>query len=488
MSTAATPTVAPSAGLNLERRRDFPGWLPAMLVKELRQGLRTRGFVGTFVAFQVIMTMMTIFAIAGGTGSGTFSMLQGTYWAVLGAQLLLVTPARALAGLQAEIESRAVDLLLLTRLTAWRIVLGKWISLLAQAALLVVAMLPYGVARYFFGSVNLVNELEMIGGAFLASGVLTAAALWASALPKITRVVLAIGLVFLWQGIPMFSIMFMMPRGRGGMAFTAFSTAGASWLMLFNVTLVLAFCLIGAVRKLAPPAESQAPWLRLLPILACLPVPFLSTRETVAQLAAAGILFAIIAVIELARAEEPMAAHWRPWARRGLFGRVIGRFVQPGWASAMEWVLVAVVIVMLAGWLKEPDWKVLPLAILGAEALVFPALLMTWLSARFAQQRVAGYILIFGASSLIAAVGAATGTMGRVNDVAEFVLLLLPISSFWSTAGLNAPPGMAALVCQLIVALGVLALAWVRAKPYREQRRAFAAAEPVALPNPPPGA
>src|SRR6185436_10235188 len=123
---------------SIARRVDFPTWLPAMLVKELRQGLRARGFVGTLVGFQVVMTLFTVFAIAGGTGSSSFEILQGAYWAMLNLQLLLITPIRAMAGLQAELETRSIDLLLLTRLTAWRVVLGKWCSLLVQAALLVI--------------------------------------------------------------------------------------------------------------------------------------------------------------------------------------------------------------------------------------------------------------------------------------------------------------------------------------------------------------
>ena len=42
--------------------RDFPGWLPPMLVKELRQGLRTRGFIGTLMSFQLLMLILTLIA------------------------------------------------------------------------------------------------------------------------------------------------------------------------------------------------------------------------------------------------------------------------------------------------------------------------------------------------------------------------------------------------------------------------------------------
>ena len=66
--------------------------------------------------------------------------MNGVFWFIVGLQLLLVTPARAFGGLRTEIDSRSLDLLVLTRLTAWRIVLGKWTSLMVQALLLVIAL------------------------------------------------------------------------------------------------------------------------------------------------------------------------------------------------------------------------------------------------------------------------------------------------------------------------------------------------------------
>ncbi len=481
--TTATATVKPLEA-QVARRVDFPTWLPAMLVKELRQGLRAKGFVGTLVGFQVIMTLFTIFAIAGGSGSASFGILQGAYWVMLNVQLLVITPGRAITGLQAELDTRAIDLLLLTRLTAWRVVLGKWISLLVQAALLVVAMLPYGVARYFFGSVDLAGEVKLIALLFAGSAVLTAAALWSSALPKVARVALGIGVVFAWQFIPGLNIaMSLMTGSRPGRGMgPGMSVSGpAMWLLVFNAALVLALCLVGAVRKLAPRAESQSGLMRVLPLLAIVPVPFMSLSMAAGQTAVAGIIFVIVAAFELARAEEPMGCHWRAWSRFGLIGRSIGRFVQPGWASAMEWLLVIAAAVAVGGYWTPQPWKVAQLAVLGAEALLFPALLLTFMSGQFTQ-RAAGYVLVLGGASLIAAVGAASASVMKMNDLADLTLMLLPISSFWTTVGARVRPTDAVLTAQMVVAGLVIGGAWWRARPYRLQRRQFAAAtsEPAA--------
>src|SRR3954469_2638167 len=124
MSSTSLPASAAPLPVPV-KRGDFPTWLPAMLVKELRQGLRTRGFVGAFIVFQVIMVLLMVGTVFGSIfGSGMpqaviANTITNFFWSLLGAQLLIATPARALGTLQVELDSRGLDLLVLTRLTAW---------------------------------------------------------------------------------------------------------------------------------------------------------------------------------------------------------------------------------------------------------------------------------------------------------------------------------------------------------------------------------
>ncbi len=472
---SATEATLTPAEEQIARRIDFPTWLPAMLVKELRQGLRQRGFIAALVGFQVLMTLFLIFAVAGGTGSASFDILQSAYWVMINVQLLIVTPLRAVTGLQAELDSRWVDLMMLTRLTAWRIVLGKWFSLVVQGGLLVVAMLPYGVARYFFGSVDLVSEARIIAVIFAASAVVTAAALWSSVLPKLARVVLAIGVAFLWQFAPGSIATLFASRSRSGGPGLTFAVAGTGanwWLLVFDALLLLVVCLVGAVRKLSPRAESQTLLMRGLPLLGLLPLPLLSLRDMMPQAGLTAIFFIIVAALELARAEEPMECHWRAWTRFGRWGRVVGRLVQPGWASAIEWVMVAAAAAALGGYATVMPWKVALAALLGAEALIFPALLLTWMSSQFTQ-RTAGYALLLIGASVLAAISATAGVFGNLATAADRVMMLMPISSFWSVLQLSVPPPTPVLLGQILLAGAVLGGAWLRASPYRRQRREF---------------
>jgi hypothetical protein len=482
-SSAATPA-APATPLEavIAKRIDFPTWLPAMLVKELREGLRQRGFVAALVGFQVIMTLFLIFAVAGGSGSMSYATLQNAYWLMLGAQLLIITPLRAVAGLQAELDARFIDLLMLTRLTAWRIVLGKWFSLVAQGVLLVIALLPYGVARYFFGSVDLLMEARIILLMLAASAVLTAAALWSSVLPKVARFGLVLVVVFLWQFIPgSFSMLFStrtVVRGPG----VGLGNSSMWWVALVDILLVLALCLIGAVRRLAPRAESQTLFTRLLPLLGFLPLFALRRSDAYGQALLTGIFFALIAILELGRQEEPMESHWTAWSRRGAWGRLVGRLVQPGWASAIEWVLVVAVGGVFAMWVAYGRFDVtngirLTLAVVFAvEALFFPVLLMTWMTRQFSHRLATGYGLLFIGASVLGSV-AQVGTQVRMTGVAtsiSYVVTVLPIASFWSRMGPGWSRTLGPIVTvQLLIAVAVIVATWMRARPYRLQRRQF---------------
>ena len=72
---------------------------------------------------------------------------------------LLIIPISALNAIGSEIRGNTLELIFLTRLTALRIVVGKWFALFAQSLLLVCAVLPYLVLRYFMGGVNLTSRV-----------------------------------------------------------------------------------------------------------------------------------------------------------------------------------------------------------------------------------------------------------------------------------------------------------------------------------------
>ena len=80
---------------------DFPTWMPAVLVKELRQGLHTGGFVGMLLLFHAVMVVAmttTVVALPGATAAAranAASISDQFFWTLLGVMLLAVLPARA---------------------------------------------------------------------------------------------------------------------------------------------------------------------------------------------------------------------------------------------------------------------------------------------------------------------------------------------------------------------------------------------------------
>jgi hypothetical protein len=135
-----------------------------MIVKELRQGVQSGGFVWTFMGLQAVMCLVmslgvsTVDLAARGARDG----FEFFFWLAVTVAVLFVVPLRGLGAISGEQAGHKLDLVQLTQLSATKIVLGKWLAILAQALLLVTAILPYVVLRYFFGNVNVISSLAII--------------------------------------------------------------------------------------------------------------------------------------------------------------------------------------------------------------------------------------------------------------------------------------------------------------------------------------
>lgn len=501
-ATVSPPPLPPSAVL----QRDFPGWLPPMLVKELRQGLRTRGFVGTLMIFQTIMLVLMLGALAT-QGSispaarmGGAMATSGFFWTIIGVQLILVTPSRALGGMQLEVDGRTLDLLMLTRLNAWRVVLGKWVSLLVQAALLLVTMLPYLVVRYFTDNADVLADFGRCLVMFVICAVLSAAGLWASGVAKVMRVLIVILLVFGAQGFSgMFGGRFMGMRVGAGASSPAFGFLDSP-LDYFNVVLITLFFLVNAVRNVAPRAENYCFFARVLPLLAMFaaPVVHLIGAKNVArdQLFGAAAFLAFVLLFELALGRDPMPSHWRKW-RRDVFTRLIGHLSLPGWQSAFLFGLVAaaiwvllVLILFPSGTMtsRETALLIARLALLALAGLIFPAVVRS-----FFRPGSASPVLLYFSALIVPVLTSGVGLwleQSKWKIVAlKNLMMVMPVSSFlFALPGASASPTLAvagrlAMVqLAMVVAIAVLAVAWWQGRPYWHQLRLFEARDRVPRP------
>ncbi len=170
-----------------------------MLVKELRQGLRTKIFLTAFIGFQAILLIMVLsaFASAGNTYESA-EFLNTAIWSLLTIMLIVITPLRGQFALEKEIRTGTLELLQITNLDAWHIVRGKWSALVGEAMLYLAAALPYFTLRYFLGGVHILSDLGWLALIALASASLTAVVVGLSGFRSVLlRIGIAIGIVML---------------------------------------------------------------------------------------------------------------------------------------------------------------------------------------------------------------------------------------------------------------------------------------------------
>jgi len=170
----------PTAHLN-----DFSDRLSPMLVKELRQGLRARTFIAVFLSLQALLALILLSAAGAASYDSAGMTITRIIFLFFSLAVLVIQPLRGIGAVASEIKACTIDLMVLTRLSAWRIVFGKWIALVSQSALLLTAIVPYLILRYFFGEMELVGELLLLGCVFLCSMLLTAVTVGLSASPSL---------------------------------------------------------------------------------------------------------------------------------------------------------------------------------------------------------------------------------------------------------------------------------------------------------------
>lgn len=369
-----------SADAGMARGQDFGDWMSPILVKELRQGLKTKLFVSTFIVIQVAMVLllgMRMLAHHGQDGEDTGRLLEGLLWAALGLLMLVVMPLRGLTAISEEVKANTLDLVALTKMGSFRIVAGKWLALMAQTLLLTVAVLPYAVLRYFFGQVDIVSDLQTLAFMLMMSSVLTALCVALStAVPAFRLIVLTFGgMSFLsfFSGF-LFSRAFLRGMGTGGDMVTAL-LVGLCLCVCYTV-----FLLLETQARIATAAESH-PWLRrLLPLVA---FPLAGLGYVVDEGEGATKIFlplvpmlAWALVSALTERTSHLPVVYVPWERLGFVGRFMGLVLHPGWASGVIYASVVVLASMAVwSWVDPGEMSLLQL-LLCLAAVLLPVLVL----------------------------------------------------------------------------------------------------------------
>lgn len=221
-----------------------------IVVKEIRQGLKSRSFLLFFVGLQVAMVLSMFTYITSVVSEN--ARMEGAdvfFWSIIGTLLLLLLPLRAFQALHDEIKQNTLELIFLTRLTAWKITWGKWVAHAIQVVLMVSAVLPYFVLRYFLGAIDIPRNLLTLAVILCVSLTLTAMGVGLSSVQsKIIRTLILLCAVMGggWSLI------------NGGISPFGSPSAGDYAILFLGAAGVLFFFLEHGASKIAPPAENHA--------------------------------------------------------------------------------------------------------------------------------------------------------------------------------------------------------------------------------------
>ena len=413
--------------------------LNAVLIKELRQELRVRGFVWSFIGFHIAMILFTLASFAAQDLQRDFDFMLSIswFWAMLAIPLFIAAPMRGFTAFRKEASAKELELIFLTRTSSWHIAFYKWVALCLQGVLLLTAALPYVIVRYVVGSLDLIDAFVAMGILLLATMLLTAGALVISAQnmhrPRFSffRVIIAlvIGLPFANQVI-VFAF-----YGFSHLGPVSFTTGANTLVVLVSALLLLLLLLEFAASHIASRAENHAAIKRLLGVLTLATGALfhaLGIGEPWFVYTGVGLYLLVICITALCEAPTYVQSIYAPLVRGGAWKRCLGLWLYPGWSSAVVYTISMCLLFYAAmAWMHhEPFVKM----VLGGGALaaglclplVFTHLL--WPSLR---QKWWAYLLIQAALFIISffIVREAPRHACSALETTDYIVSLLPLSA-----------------------------------------------------------
>lgn len=449
-----------------------------MLVKELRQGLRTNLFTTAFILLQGFMVFTVFIGASSESAAGAASRF---FWTCLIVTLLIAMPIRGINALSAERQNNTLNLIQLTSLSAWRITFGKWAALVSQSTLLVISILPYLVMRYFFGGVDLVQELLILFSTFFASALLTALAVGFSASPPLLRGgVIAVTGFFSLSGLVTYTV----SHTYGGSSFFSSGvTSSAFWwastcLILGGLYLIY-FLLDFGASHIASQAENHATRKRLISLAFALLIVLLTFAGADEAMTIPIAIMAIILAAVDAITERPstLPSVLAPFSSKRLLSP-IKYLLAPGWHTGIFFLLFNSFLFFVLALLFSPSASSFPplkdFAILASiiGSITYP-LIFIHLFFPNSKQMFALYILIQCCTSVVTVIVVLIG-----KAASDILLFCLPIPSVAFTvlsdsSNANKDHSLYFLLASIIFTLISLAIPFWRALPlYKEMRRA----------------
>ncbi len=242
--------------------------LNPILVKEARQSLKSRQFIITFFLLLAASCFWTIFGVVINAPDvyyvPTGQSLMSGYYFVLAIPLIGMVPLAAHRSLAAEIDDDTFEMLVITRLSAMRIVMGKLNSAMLQMMVYFAAIVPCLAFSYLLRGVSLPTIVMLIGIVFFAALLVTSFSLTLATLApnRAGQTLALLGLIaviifaeFLCAAFCLDGILYeRVGNGIETMMFTAmFMSVGGSCIVMF---------VKAAAARIAPVTENRSTGLR----------------------------------------------------------------------------------------------------------------------------------------------------------------------------------------------------------------------------------
>ncbi|TAJ16460.1 MAG: hypothetical protein EPO68_11060, partial [Planctomycetota bacterium] len=241
-----------------------------VLVRELRQSFRGKQFRIVFAlasTFGLVASVVAMLAESdpAGVGRGLFAALG----IALSIACLVLVPVGAFQSLSSEWEEGTWDLLEMTSLRPWQIVLGKLLSAGLQCLLYFAGVAPFLVFCFVLRGVGLIPILYLMGHLLATALAATAVAIALSSLTRqrvlrgVLLGLLVILLVPMSTGVGGLMLNLMVFSGRGALVGApSMWYVIASWVTTLGVFTAIAYCV--ACARLSHPEENRSTPLRIV--------------------------------------------------------------------------------------------------------------------------------------------------------------------------------------------------------------------------------
>lgn len=408
-----------------------------MLVKELRQGLRTNLFV---IAFILLQSFMILFVMTGLANPGSNDS-DGFFWFLVISVMLGVQPLRGFNALADEHRLNTLELIQLTRLDSWRIVLGKWTALNAQGLLFLIGVLPYVALRYFLGSVDLLADAGAIGMIALGSALLTAFTIGVSVFPSV--IVRGVLLCLVGGGAFIAANIYTLSRRYGGGP--AFD---AVWPLALVAVYGTFFFLAFGASRIAPLSQNLSTRKRLVAIgTAILLQGFWWSGISDVEgwvISLTGIVLGL-ATIDALTEPLPIFSRVSVPFRKSIFHRFGGMFLIPGWIAGIGFFVVCSVLwassfflgMLVSGFddFLEIEGAVLILSF--CNLIIFPLPLLHLFFARYSSESFTFGLYLFAQAALFGITIMVIGLANAIGAWEDRIYLAVPLPSVFVAANLD---------------------------------------------------